>query len=84
MTTNSDQWAGLPVCRTVGCIRPRRSHHLMCPPCWANVPEPIRAEVLQHHTPGSIRQSREYLTAIRAAIEAATAAPEATAFKEES
>lgn len=63
----------MPTCRIRGCGHGRRGHQLLCTRCWRAVPEPVRADVLAHHKPGSVRQSAEYFAAVAEAIRAAQA-----------
>lgn len=57
-------------CYADGCNAARRPADLMCKPHWFAVPAPIRRRILAAVTPGSIRQSEEYLAAIDEARDA--------------
>jgi hypothetical protein len=58
-----------------GCVRSRRAGHLMCSPCWAEVPRHLQRDVLRtcrtwRRDPAAAEAFRAY----RAASEAAVAA----------
>lgn len=55
-------------CIAPWCIAARKPQHLMCPACWAQVPQPVQRRVYAAWTPGSIRQSPEWTAAVDAAL----------------
>lgn len=55
-------------CAGPGCQRGRRSNHLMCPSCWAQVPADIQKQINASWTPGTIRQTAAWSNAVDAAI----------------
>jgi len=55
-----------PKCRT--CERSRRPTDLMCPRCWALVPEDLQREIYRTVTRGSARQSDAWTAAVEKAV----------------
>lgn len=59
----------MKTCIAPGCIAARKSHHVMCSACWAQVPPAIQQRVYAAWNPASIRQSPEWTAALADAVD---------------
>ena len=59
-------------CLGHGCDEQVAASKLMCPGCWAQVPEPLQREVYAAWDGGRGRGSLRHLRAVRSAVEAVT------------